>query len=823
MYANDPIGWIHKFINFDGLKLDRLTWQQEEIATALVEHKNIAVSAGGGIGKTALMAMLIQWFLVTHPFSKIPTTAPTAKQLHDILWSEISLWLKRNRLRDMYETRKGRLFIKGFPEWYAVARTVSKDTHELNDTLAGFHARHLLITVDEACFDEETEILTDFGWQTIDTIKDYHEVLTLNPITEEAEYRPITKIFKYEDYDGPMYYYKSRTVSFMFSPNHNVLFRRRNTRGRHKTNIRMQKMREFDITKQTPWYMPKKVNFKGKNEEIYVLKEFSTPRKYYPPKYVSMVDWCTLLGWYISEGYLTKDGYVNITQADPNGRASICALLDRLEYRYHIYGNDIHIVCRQLHNELLACGKGAKNKRIPHYVKNLDKRYLFFLLAAMIKGDGYSQNDNRHIIYTMSKQLADDIQEIAIKCGLYSTITRRHIKGRTTFIQDHYATTSDDDYVVSIVSNSADDFKVRQHNIKKIHYKGRIWCVATEPYHTIYVRRKGVAYWTGNSGVPDPVFTALTGAMTDKNSYIVLISNPVSTGGFYYDTITDPEGKGKNFKVLFFSAKDSPLVDPTFEEFIITRYGKDSPMYKAKVLGLPIGEYDSVVVPPDLFDEVVNTNKGFDTGSYILSVDVGGSGPDATVFCYRCGKSFYKWETFDKTDPTYVSDLITSRWYTDFQGKPFTCVVDAHGIGAGVYSNLTKANKFPVIGFIGPQKAFHEEMFQDKRAEGFYRLHKNFKDFHFPVPPPQRLKKELANLKFDYSSGPIKMEDKKSFKKRLGFSPDYADAMMMSCVVEDFAAISASRKVSKRAVSILSSLRNRTRETKYGKFSKFVQ
>lgn len=475
MYGNDPVGWINKFINFDGLKLDKLTWQQEEIATSLVEHKNIAVSAGGGIGKTALMAMLIQWFLITHPLAKIPTTAPTAKQLHDILWSEVSLWLKRNRLRDMYETRKGRLFIKGFPEWYAVARTVSKDTHELNDTLAGFHARHLLIIVDES------------------------------------------------------------------------------------------------------------------------------------------------------------------------------------------------------------------------------------------------------------------------------------------------------------------------------------------------------------SGVPDPVFTALTGAMTDKNSYIVLISNPVSTGGFYYDTITDPEGKGKNFKVLFYSAKDSPLVDPTFEEFIITRYGKDSPMYKAKVLGLPIGEYDSVVVPPDVFDEVVNANKGFDTGAYVLSVDVGGSGPDATVFCYRCGRSFYKWETFDKTDPTYVSDLIISRWQTDFQGKPFTCVVDAHGIGAGVYSNLTKANKFPVIGFIGPQKAFHQEMFQDKRAEGFYHLHKNFKDFQFPVPPPQRLKKELANLKFDYSAGPIKMEDKRSFKKRLGFSPDYADAMMMSCAVENFTALSASRKVSKRAVSILSALRQRSRETKYGKFGKFVQ
>ena len=43
------------------------------------------------------------------------------------------------------------------------------------------------------------------------------------------------------------------------------------------------------------------------------------------------------------------------------------------------------------------------------------------------------------------------------------------------------------------------------------------------------------------SSVGDDVYTAIEGAMTQEESYIFIISNPVSTGGYYYDTITAEE------------------------------------------------------------------------------------------------------------------------------------------------------------------------------------------------------------------------------------------------------------------------------------------
>jgi hypothetical protein len=35
--------------------------------------------------------------------------------------------------------------------------------------------------------------------------------------------------------------------------------------------------------------------------------------------------------------------------------------------------------------------------------------------------------------------------------------------------------------------------------VKDVYYKGNVWCVNTEPYHTIFVRRNGSVMWTSNS------------------------------------------------------------------------------------------------------------------------------------------------------------------------------------------------------------------------------------------------------------------------------------------------------------------------------------
>lgn len=619
-YANDFEGWVNDNISFAGLKLSGITPQQREIAHAIARDRNVCVSAGGGIGKTAFAALTILWFLSSFPYSKIPTTAPSAKQLYDVLWSEIALWLNRCKLKNLFRMTKGKLAIKGFDEWYAVARTVPKDGKNLNDTLAGFHAAsgYLLNVVDEACFDTATEILTAHGWRSIDTIQETDKALTKPVDGGYAYYAPIQHIHRY-DHDGDMYVYEYHNCDFKLTPNHRVFCR--NGYG---------------------W------PFKQEMQDF-------------------------------------KDGDILYMDGDFHGHS---------------------------------------------------------------------------------------------------------------------------------------DIVVPFSDVRKEHYKGRVWCVTVPPHELIYVRRNGKCMWTCNSGVPDPVFTALEGAMTDENSYILLISNPVSFGGYYYDTISDPEGKGKDYKVLYFKSTDSPLVDESYAQRIINRYGKDSPMYQAKVLGKPVSAAENVVCSPEAFDAIIKNNKTHFSGPIVMGVDIGGGG-DKTVFCHREAMSIIRWDEFSTTDPDDIVSHALELYERLYRGRPFTCVVDAGGIGWGPFHSLQKKAPFPVVGFLGQEKANEPTMYKNKRTEGYHILQRELPNLHFPTPPPGRLKKELANLCFNLADEPITMEEKRKFRKRLGFSPDYADALMMTIDVSSLLAL-GSYKITKQVTKAMTRLNIIKRADKFGKYSKFV-
>lgn len=120
---------------------------QADVLRSLVVNQMTSVRSGHGTGKSALESWAAIWWIATRPFPKIPCTAPTQHQLHDILWAEISKWLRSNPalMREIVWTKE-KVYMKQYPEeWFAVARTASQP-----DALQGFHAENLLYIIDEA-------------------------------------------------------------------------------------------------------------------------------------------------------------------------------------------------------------------------------------------------------------------------------------------------------------------------------------------------------------------------------------------------------------------------------------------------------------------------------------------------------------------------------------------------------------------------------------------------------------------------------------------------------------------------------------------------
>lgn len=99
---------------------------------------------------TTIISILATWFPLTHYDSKTVVTAASQDQLRDNVWAE----LKKTAgylplaLRDQLQIDEERMFVKSSPEMsFVVRRTSSKGRPE---SLAGIHAKHVLVLVDEA-------------------------------------------------------------------------------------------------------------------------------------------------------------------------------------------------------------------------------------------------------------------------------------------------------------------------------------------------------------------------------------------------------------------------------------------------------------------------------------------------------------------------------------------------------------------------------------------------------------------------------------------------------------------------------------------------
>ncbi|GGC87891.1 DEAD/DEAH box helicase family protein [Enterococcus wangshanyuanii] len=139
-YYDKPVAFCQ-----DILFLDPDEWQ-ENVLNDLAEFPKVSVRSGQGVGKTALEAGAIIWFLTCRPYAKVIATAPTMKQLYDVLWAEVAKWLNNSLVKNLLKWTKTKVYMVGDSErWFATARTATKP-----ENMQGFHEDHMLIVVDEA-------------------------------------------------------------------------------------------------------------------------------------------------------------------------------------------------------------------------------------------------------------------------------------------------------------------------------------------------------------------------------------------------------------------------------------------------------------------------------------------------------------------------------------------------------------------------------------------------------------------------------------------------------------------------------------------------
>jgi len=351
------------------------------------------------------------------------------------------------------------------------------------------------------CYDEKTEILTENGWKSFSDLKKSDAVFTLAENNAIELHKP-KKIFQY-NYEGEMYQFKAKSLDLLVTPNHRML-----------VDNRRKNKREFveakDFNPNTYW-IPKQGSWNVEERKWFVLPgiEFTkygrqgrTPYKVIRDSLkIKMDDWLKFFGFWLAEGCTDNEriakrhGYrIVITQVNKVKKEEIKKVLDSLPFNYYLESEINFVVCnKQLWTYLRQFGNKYE-KFIPKETKNLNKRQLKILFDWMVKGDGHVRKTTGQINYwTSSKRLADDLQEVILKLGWLGTLTSRkkriaEIKGRQV--------KSNVNYTIGVQKTR--HYRLRNHSIKKIYYKGKVYCCEVKN-HTVFIRRNGRVTWCGNS------------------------------------------------------------------------------------------------------------------------------------------------------------------------------------------------------------------------------------------------------------------------------------------------------------------------------------
>lgn len=449
---------------------------------------------------------------------------------------------------------------------------------------------HSVEVIDGTCYSDDTEVLTRRGWVRFADVTADDEFATRHPKTNAFEWQAAT-YFHQARHDGPMYHFNSKSLDILVSPNHRMLVE---ALPRALGGSRHREPGDVIVTAED---LAKYGN--GQKSRIPMtsvweaapLQEFRLPARGRGVG-VSMPgnDFAAFMGMWLSEGSLGGGDQVVITQ-DPKskGYEEFRALLARLfgrEGRDVTHTGKSFVVGRKvLHDYLSTFGK-AHEKYVPEIVKNMSADQLRIFWRFYMLGDGcYSEGRER--IITVSRRMADDLQEIAQKIGYCASVAVRKAPAKDAVFSDGRVIRQENMRPAYVVSLSRTQY--RTWNVDTVDYHGDIYCVSV-PNEILYVRRNGRPAWCGNT--IKPLRDHRGGTPQPPNPAYQQILHGFPRGEFLAST--DPDGEYTRDALMYLPRERRPFSPYGLSP--VERAIQDADLYMKRRNWMN-SEYDDGVVP----------------------------------------------------------------------------------------------------------------------------------------------------------------------------------------------------------------------------------
>ena len=197
-------------------------------------------------------------------------------------------------------------------------------------------------------------------------------------------------------------------------------------------------------------------------------------------------------------------------------------------------------------------------------------------------------------------------------------------------------------------------------------------------------------------------------------------------------------------------------------------------------LGDPIKQNNTKLISSHLVRKAFQPTMLSSTSPLIIGLDVARFGDDNTVFCFRKGRWCFRFHSCQKLDNVEVANLATN-FIKEYQ--PHRIFMDIGGQGAGVYDILKDRGFIEIIrGVYFGEKAINDERYFNRRAEMWNSVCEWLSSTpQVQLPEDEELFNDLTcvNKKYD-RKGRLQLEEKSEIKKRIGRSPDKADALALT-------------------------------------------
>ncbi|MEA2077967.1 MAG: phage terminase large subunit [Candidatus Marinimicrobia bacterium] len=361
-------------------------------------------------------------------------------------------------------------------------------------------------------------VLTINGWVDIADIKLGDCVYTVLE-SGTLSLRKVKQTYK-ELYQGDMVTILGRGLSIICTPNHKIA---KVNGTEHKQNTVFSLVAFNHLPGQAILF--RSVEWEGEAIKQFILPKWYMGRKLRnsQPKELPGVLYASLVGWMLSEGCtIERDKAISIAQSKEKNKKKINTLLQDCGFKFSYHTKQFVIYSPDWWHYFSQFGH-SREKFIPTALKAANVKELKALFNALIDGDGHwdkLQQSGQY--YTISKQLCDDVMEIAFKLGYivsshkrqrpnrvglsYCVNFKMHKNKGTEVLTNHH--------IYNVQTKTK-----RKSNIKNRPYDGYVYCIGVEDTHNFIIEQNGCVWISGNSWVKTRFITPSKEELRKNNMF----------------------------------------------------------------------------------------------------------------------------------------------------------------------------------------------------------------------------------------------------------------------------------------------------------------